>query len=120
VGDEIQPATHSLFFWRPFIFDERKLGKTFRGFEIKTVIIDETIPQEFRLDEEGILPFDICWSEEKIIVYAEKHALEICEQLNDYKLTLKDISDIIAGGDFEQHKKLLHEERLERLSEEEE
>lgn len=115
-GDEIHPSTHRVTIFRPFIFDVRQVPKSFHGFELETTIISETIPYEFRLDEEDIVPFDICHSEEKIIAYAEKNALDICEQLNDYSFTLKDICDMIAGGDFERHKKLCEQLRLKRMN----
>lgn len=113
--EDINPLTHRLYAIRPFIFDVRQLPKSFRGFELEVIISSDTMPAEFLLDEEDILPFDLCMSEEKIIAYAEKHALDICDQLNDYTLTLKDICDMIAGGDFERHKKLCEEERVKRM-----
>jgi len=36
--------------------------------------------------------------------------------LNDYTFTLKNISDMIADGDIEQHKKMLELARLIRMS----
>lgn len=113
---QVHPLTHRLFLSRPFIFDIRQLPKSFCGFKLSYVVPVDTIPDEFRLDEEDILPFDICWSAENIIAYAEKHAPDICEQLSDYTLTLKDICDMIADGDFERHKKLCEEERVKRIS----
>lgn len=96
---------------RPFIFDFRKLPTTFRGFKVDTGISWDTIPEEFRLEEDELVPFYISMSEEKIIAYAEEHAVEICEELNDFALTLKDICNMITGGDFERHKKLCADAR---------
>jgi len=112
----IHPNTHRLYAFRPFVFDIRQLPESFQGFELVVFVSVETIPEEFQLDEAGILPVDICWSEGKVIAYAEIHALEICEQLNDYTFTLKNISDMIADGDIEQHKKMLELARLIRMS----
>ncbi len=116
---EANPSAHQIFCSIPFIFDYRKLPKIFLGFKMSGAIPIETIPEEFRLDEEGLLTYEECWSEARIIAYAEEHALDICEQLNDYTLTLKDLCDIIAGGDFERHKKELAK-ILEQAEEEEE
>jgi hypothetical protein len=104
---EIHSSTHHLLFSRPFIFDLRKLPETFRGFDVKPLIGQEDMPEEFRADEYELMPFHECWSEEHILTYAEEHALEICEQLNDYSLTLKDICNMIAFGDFEKHKETI-------------
>ena len=114
--EEIASSTHDIYISRPLIFDGRKIPETFYGFKIEGTTSNDSVPDEFKAYDEGLLPFDVCWSEEKIIAYAETHALEICEQLNDYTLTLKDICDILAGGDFERHKKLLEEEKALRLS----
>jgi len=113
---EIEPSMHYLFVVHPLIFDSRKLPETFLGFEIQSGYSESSVPEEFRAYEEGLAPYDICWSEEKIIAYAEEHALEICEQLGDYSLTHNDICDMLAGGDFENHKKSVAEERALRLS----
>ena len=114
--DEIEPATHYLDIGRPMIFDFRKIPKTFRGFELSAGIIQDSVPEEFKAEEEGLMYYDECYSPERIIEYAETHALEICEQLDDYTFTLKDICDMIVGEDFERHKKYCEEEKAKRLS----
>ncbi|MCG3167475.1 MAG: hypothetical protein POELPBGB_03267 [Bacteroidia bacterium] len=120
-GDaEIHPATHYISASRPFIFDIRQLPKSFRGFTIQVMVWQSAVPDEFRLDEDDIVPFEVCWSEERVLAYAEEHVLDICTQLNDYTFTLKDICDMIVGGDFERHKKQLEEESKRSYYEDEE
>ncbi len=117
---EIDPSTHYISASRPFIFDIRKMPKSFLGFTIQVSMWQSALPDEFRLDEEDSVPTASCWSEEHIIAYAEEHALDICTQLNDYTFTLKDICDMIAYGDFEQHKKNLEEEKIRSFYENDE
>ena len=119
------PATHMLVTERPFIFDIRKIPDTFHGFTLYCYIDWDTKPEEFRgpplpddwKPKDGIvlIPLDILFAPEKVMAYAEEHVLEICEQLNDYTLTLKNICDMIVCCDFEQHKKECEEKRLKRL-----
>lgn len=115
---EIEPRTHYLTAFRPMIFDFRKIPKTFRDFEISICIVQDSVPEEFKAEEDGLMYYDECYSPERVIEYAETHALEICEQLNDYTLTQKDLCDILTGGDFERHKKLCEEEKVKRLNSE--
>ncbi|HLG34213.1 MAG TPA: hypothetical protein VI757_04980 [Bacteroidia bacterium] len=114
--EEIEPATHYLFAWRPFIVDFRKLPETYCGFEVQYVISSETFPEEFRADWDDLVPYEVCWSEEHVLAYVREHALEICEKLNDFALTEKFMCDMITDGDFERHKKYVAEERAKRLS----
>jgi hypothetical protein len=117
---EVHPTSHYIFTCRPFIFDIRQLPKVFLGFQVHVIVWQSALPDEFRLDEDDTVPTESCWSEERIIAYAEEHALDICTQLNDYTFTLKDICDMIARGDFEKHKKYLEEEKRRSYYEEDE
>jgi len=116
---EITPATHSLAYKRPFIFDIRKLPKTFMDYELMGAINQESLPEEFRADEYELMTSAECWSEAHILQYAEEHALEICEQLGDYSFTLKNICDMMVG-DFEKHKEQLAKEQIYWLTHDDE
>jgi hypothetical protein len=116
----IHPSTHKLYSFRPFIFDTRQLPETFREFELEITTNYETIPDELRLDEEGMVHFHVCRSPEKLKAWAEEHALEICEQLNDYTFTLQDLCNMLADGDFERYKRICKEAELRDFEEEEE
>ena len=113
---KIDPAHHQLIIWRPLIMDHRTLPKTFLGFKVDWLVRNDSIPEELRADEEGLMHYDECWSEERVIAYVREHAIDICEKLNDYTLTEKELCDIIAGGDFERLKKDVAEERAARLN----
>lgn len=105
-GDNIPNVDRDkILVWYPFIFDSRKLPETFKDFKIEALRSHDTFPEEFRLDEEGLMTSQECWSEKRIIAYAQEHALEICEELNDYSLTFEEICDIVAGGSLEELKK---------------
>ena len=112
----IDPALHKIGLFRPFIYHIKRLPKAYKGFKIEYAVSYDTVPFEFGEEMERMLPLDVFYSEEKIIQYAEEHADEICIQLNDYTLIIKDICDIIAGGDFEQHKRMLQKEKLNQFS----
>lgn len=116
----IHPSTHKLFAFRPFIFDTRQLPEKFRGFELEVITNYPTIPDELRLDEEGMVPSYICRSPEKLKAWATEHALEICEQLNDYTFTLIDICNMIADGDFERYKMFCEDSKAREPDEEDE
>jgi hypothetical protein len=102
---EVNPKNHKILISQPFIYDARNSRKTFMGFQLEGIVLNHSLPDHFRLDEEGILSYKECWNPERILAYATENALDICEQLNDYTLTLSDICDIITNGDFERYKK---------------
>jgi hypothetical protein len=108
--EEVSPASHEICLSYPFIFDARKLARTFLGFNMVAFIPYETIPQYFKLYEDDILSYEECWSPQRILAYAEENALGICEQLNDYTLSFTEICDLLAKGDFERYKKTWEEE----------
>jgi hypothetical protein len=123
--DHPKPHTHELYTERSFIFDIRKIPATFHGFKLYAWVKYKTKPAEFcppeRTDEDiekGIyrfLPIDEIYPPERVIAYAEENVLDICEQLNDYTFTLKDICDMIVSGDFDEHKKECEEARVRRI-----
>jgi len=112
---EIHPSTHEILVFRPFFFDFRKVPKTFHGFQLDLLTADETAPDELRSDEEETIPWHICRSPEKIIAYAEKYAVEICEELGDYSFTFKELCDMMGDGDFERYKQNCEDALLESI-----
>jgi hypothetical protein len=120
-----KPNTHDLYAMRPFVFDIRKIPATFHGFSLYVFPKYDSKPDEFRhpdRTEEDIkkgiyrfLPMDELFSPEKVMAYAKEHVLDICDELNDYTFTLKDICDMIVSRDFDEHIKECEEARLRRI-----
>ena len=117
--DTPKPSTHNILCERPFIFNIRKLPKTFYGLEIFTYVPVHARPEEFRpkrndkplpVNALNYKPHEDIFEPRKVIAYAHLHAQEIRNQLNDPDFTIKDICDMIVWRDFERHKR----EHLER------
>jgi len=112
---EIGPETHDLSFSRPFILDRKIKFTAYKGFEVQLTIYESEYPDEFKSHFRGETDYEECFSAERVTAYAENHALEICEILGDYSLSLYDICCIIVSGDFEKHKQECERTQLDRL-----
>jgi hypothetical protein len=100
---------------RPFLFDCRLLPKKYDGIEIRVRIKGE-LPKEFKVTSSN----DYVFAPEKFEKYVENNLEFLRNHFNKPEATKAELLDMLAFGDFEEHKKsvelmMREKQRLARL-----
>ena len=84
----------------PFIFDHRKLPKTYLGIEVRGSTPNENMPEEFRVKDPQK---EYVWSPECFEKFVDKYADKIRKELNNSDMSREEMLDAICFGNFKLH-----------------
>jgi hypothetical protein len=115
MDEYVNPLTHHISFWVPFIIDNRKIPKFFQGFRVDTITISTTEPAEFDFGDRE----DVSWEEwrnPKLFEdFVNRCENEIRLKLGNPEMTRDEILDALAYGDFKKYSRDYEREKLNRL-----
>jgi hypothetical protein len=103
--DRIDPAHfHYIDLQIPFVFDRRKIPKSFQGFEVRYNIRSSTFPPEFNVDEEEQVTVEEANHPKRYVLFVKRCADEIREKLGDPKMSKEEMLDALNWcGDFRKY-----------------
>jgi hypothetical protein len=111
----VNPFTHSINFWVPFIIDHRKIPKFYKGIKVSTITILDTLPMELDFWDNEDVSFEEANDPQHYIDFVNRCEEEIKVKFNNQAMTKKEILDALAFGDFEKYTTNYENEKLKRL-----
>ena len=91
---------HVIMISKPFVFDNRKLPKSYDGLEVKGKIEGE-LPTEFKVDVKQ----EYIWAPQRFEQYVDRCQDDIRKKFKNPAMSRNEMLDALAFGNFEEHKK---------------
>ncbi len=115
IYEYVNPITHSISFWVPFIIDHRKIPKFYKGMKVDVITISPSCPREFDFGDREDVSLEEANDPQHYIDFVNWCEEEIREKFNSPTMTKKEMLDAIAFGDFEKYKMNYENKKLNRL-----